>query len=329
MKRFLIFTVAHALLLTGGITMTTQAEPVTVTVQTELGPIAAQTELNPIAAQTELNPIAAQTELNPITAQTELDPIAASDIYETPTSVVMPMDSLRVTEKVTQKDIDHTMEYIEKTKKGEMKKREPLTVVERGDGTYSIIDGNRSYSALKELGAKNIPVEVVSRPYHKDLKTFNELITIQSEAESEFHQLAASLAEEYKAELSEHSDLKNPDVIHKKAKENFGGDYAKVIDVLSAELLIPAKDLPAATEKLIGSSPHQAETNRISPSLEEAYPPKAGFSPASLTGEKGLEKYYVLCIYSHEEDNGYTAYIRLSNGAIVEIRLNEKKLPET
>ena len=55
------------------------------------------------------------------------------------------------------KDIDHTMDYIEKTKKGEMKKHEPLSVIERGDGTYSIIDGNRSYSALKELGAKSIP----------------------------------------------------------------------------------------------------------------------------------------------------------------------------
>lgn len=91
------------------------------------------------------------------TTQIKLDPIAAGDIYQTSDSVVMLMASLRVTKQVTQKDIDHTMDYIEKTKKGEMKKHEPLSVIERGDGTYSIIDGNRSYSALKELGAKSIP----------------------------------------------------------------------------------------------------------------------------------------------------------------------------
>jgi len=62
--------------------------------------------------------------------------------------VVMSMDILRVTEEVTPEDIAHTMTYIEKTKKGEMKKREPFSVVERGDGTYSILDGNKSFSAL-------------------------------------------------------------------------------------------------------------------------------------------------------------------------------------
>ena len=81
--------------------------------------------------------------------------------------MILPMDALRVTEQVTPEGISHTMEYIEKTKKGEMKKREPLSVVERGDGTYSIIDGNQSYSALKQLGAKNIPVIVASRPSNR------------------------------------------------------------------------------------------------------------------------------------------------------------------
>jgi hypothetical protein len=36
---------------------------------------------------------------------------------------------------------------------------------------------------------------------------------------------------------------------------------------------------------------------------------------------KLLEKDNVLCLYTHEEDNAYTAYIRLSNGAIAELRL--------
>ena len=219
-------------------------------------------------------------------AEVVLDPIAAADVYQTADSMILPMDSLRVTENVTPKDISHTMEYIEKTKKGEMKKREPFSVVERGDGTYSILDGNKSFSALKELGAKNVPVVVQDRPYHKDVETFDDLVSIFSEAEPEFHRTVTALGEELTAEVSEHSDLKDTDAIHRKAKEDHGGDYGKIIDVLSADIRVPAGGLQEAARKL-------------------------------------LEKDSVLCIYSHEKDNGFTAYLKLSNGAITEIRLNE------
>lgn len=220
-----------------------------------------------------------------MTEQLEPDPISAGDIYQTEDSVILPMDALRVTEAVTPEDIRHTLDIIEKTKNGEMKQREPLSVVERGDGTYSIIDGNRSYSALKQLGAKNIPVIVVSRPYHKGVESFDDLMAIQAQAEPEFHQFVTSLGDEYKAEVSEHSDLGNAEAIHRKAKEDHDGDYGKVIDVLSAEIRLPAEALQTAVAELFNQNS-------------------------------------VLCVYGHEEDSGYTATIRLSNGAMAEIRLN-------
>ena len=198
------------------------------------------------------------------------------------------MDSLRITEKVTPEDISRTIGYIEKTKKGEMKKCEPFSVVERGDGTYSIIDGNKSYSALKELGAKSVPAIVAEKPYHKDVEGFEDLIALYTQAEEEFHQAASSLGEELKAQLTEFSELTDADAIHKKAKENNGGDYGKIVDVLSADLRVPADELQSAVRKL-------------------------------------LEKDEILCVYDHEEDNGYTAYIRLSNGAIAEIRLKAEE----
>ena len=220
------------------------------------------------------------------TTEIALDPIAAEDVYETADSVVMSMDILRVTEEVTPEDIAHTMTYIEKTKKGEMKKREPFSVVERGDGTYSILDGNKSFSALKELGAKSVPVIVADRPYHKDVESFEELVALYSEAEAEFHQVAASLGEKLKAEVSAHSDLTDADAIHRRAKEKYDGDYGKVVDVLSAGIRVPAVELQETARKL-------------------------------------LENDKVLCVYKHEKDNAYTTYIRLSNGAIAELRLKE------
>ena len=45
--------------------------------------------------------------------EAELDPISAADIDQTEDSVILSMDVLRVTEKVTPEDIRRTMGYIE------------------------------------------------------------------------------------------------------------------------------------------------------------------------------------------------------------------------
>ena len=127
---------------------------------------------------------------------------------------------------------------------------------------------------------------VHDRPYNKDVETFDDLVRIYSEAEPEFHRVVTALGEELAAKVSEHSYLKDADAIHRKVKEDYGGDYGKIIDVLSADMTVSAEELQIAARKL-------------------------------------LEKDYVLCIYSHKKDNGYTSYIRLSNGAIAEIRLEE------
>ena len=214
----------------------------------------------------------------------KIDPIAAADVYETEDSKIMSMDLLHVTEQVTQKDIDHTMEYIEKTKKGEMKKREPLSVIARGDGKYGIIDGNKTCSALKQLGAKNVPVVVVDKPYQKEAENFDELMSVNSEAESEFQQLAASLGEELKAEVKDCSYLKDTDEIHRQAKEIYGGDYGKLCDVLSADLTVPKDEMKKAKEKL-------------------------------------TEKYYVVCFNSDQKDEEFPAYVMLSNSTIAKVRL--------
>ena len=214
----------------------------------------------------------------------KLDPIAAADVYETEDSIIVSMDLLQVTEQVTQKDIDHTMEYIEKTKKGEMKKREPLSVIGRGDGKYGIIDGNKTCSALRQLGAKNVPVVVVDKPYQKEAENFDDLISVNSEAESEFKQLAASLGEELKAEVKDCSYLKDTDEIHRKAKESYGGDIGKLCDVLAADLTVPKNELQSAKEKL-------------------------------------KEKYYVVCFNSDQKDEEFPAYVMLSNSTIAKVRL--------
>ena len=230
------------------------------------------------------------------TAFAELDPIAAIHVNETETSQIISMDRLRLTEDVTSESIGKAKRNMARALKGEISKRKPLTVVNRGDGSYCIFDGNNTYSALKELGAKNVPVTILKVPYQKGIKGFDDLMAKNSEVQSEFHNLMSSLSHELGAKLIERPGLKSESRIHEKVKNSFGGDYSRVIDVLAASLIFKSEsELLGAVEKLKGKS-------------------------------------YVVHLYDRWNklrDDGYRdyiTYVRLSNGIIAELQLHHEKI---
>ena len=232
------------------------------------------------------------------TSFAEVDPIAAIHVNETETSQIISMDKLRLTEEVTPESIGKAKRNMARALEGLRSKRKPLTVVNRGDGTYCVFDGNNTYSALKELGAKNVPVTILKVPYQKDIKGFEDLMAKNSEAQAEFHELMSSLSYELNAKLLERPGLKNEARIHEKVKNSFDGDYSKVIDVLAATLIFKSEsELLNAVEKL-------------------------------------KEKNYVVHLYDRWNkirDDGYRDYIiyvRLSNGIIAELQLHHEKIIE-
>lgn len=127
----------------------------------------------------------------------ELDPIAAQHILTTKDTVIIPIEKLRPVEEITPEGIAEAMYYMKlRMADKNYSKRAPLDVIERGDGTYSVIDGNRTLAALKELGAKNIPVIVHRHPYQKDVKNIKDLYALNEAAEGEFKTLMQSLQQE-------------------------------------------------------------------------------------------------------------------------------------
>ncbi len=172
----------------------------------------------------------------------ELDPISAANVAETENSQIISMDLLRVTEKVTPEAIQLAKNYMARTLKGELPKSEPLSAVKRGDGTYSILEGNRIYSALKEAGAKNVPVEVVEKPYVKDVKTIDELYAKNIAVEAEFKALCESLSQEVGAKLVMRPGLKKRKRTIEKAQNELNGNFSMVRDLLSASLLFTSEE---------------------------------------------------------------------------------------
>ena len=96
-----------------------------------------------------------------------LDPISELYFYETDKSKIVPVEKLRIIEKVTPESVARAEKNMQRVLTGEISKRKPLTAALRNDGkgTYCVFDGNNTYSAMIKRGVKNIPVVEVPASY--------------------------------------------------------------------------------------------------------------------------------------------------------------------
>ena len=229
----------------------------------------------------------------------ELDPIAAQHIFTTKNSIIVPIEKLRPSEKITPEGTAEAMYFMKKRISGEQKeKRQPLDVIERGDGNYTIIDGNRSFAALKELGAKNLPVIVHPLPYQKDVKNLKQLYALNLAAEDEYNNLMDDLQKNLGGELLKRSGIKKEKRVREKAKLEYNGDYSAITDMWAATLVFPdEKSLLNAFDELKKRDDVIWTNDRWNNPLPQGY------------------KDVQLCII-------------LSNGAICELQLHHKAVME-
>ena len=101
----------------------------------------------------------------------KIDTIADKYIHETRRSIVVPVERIHLTENVSSLSIERAKRNMQRALNGFMSKREPLTVRLRSDGEYDVLDGNNTLSALRELGAKNVPVEVIGERKNDRVKS--------------------------------------------------------------------------------------------------------------------------------------------------------------
>ncbi len=182
----------------------------------------------------------------------ELDPIAAQHLSTTKDSIIVPIEKLRPSEKVTAEGTAQAMYYMKlRMADKNYSKRAPLDVIERGDGTYTVLDGNRTLAALKELGAKYLPVIVHPYPYQKDVKNIKDLYALNRAAEGEFKTLMQDLQQELGGTLKQRPYIKKEKRVREKAKIEYNGDYSYVTDIWAASLIFPnEEELLAAFEKI-------------------------------------------------------------------------------
>jgi len=164
------------------------------------------------------------------------DAVATTFVKDTFTSINLPVEVLVPTEEITLRDIESAEYMAQKALNGQIDRRSPLNVLIRGDGRFSIMDGNRTYAMLIKRGAKSIPV-TVCEPYSKDVLTLDELISKNKEAASDFERRVKKINEVIGGKLELRQKPKRIERIREKIEKWYQGNPAKVTDVLAGRII--------------------------------------------------------------------------------------------
>ncbi len=79
----------------------------------------------------------------------------------TATSVVMPLAHLVRREAPDPERLKNAHERMAGARQGTFEKRKPIGVVDLGNGTFRVVEGNTTFHALLELGETEAVVEVL------------------------------------------------------------------------------------------------------------------------------------------------------------------------
>ena len=230
--------------------------------------------------------------------QLKIDPIASKYVKETESSRNVPIDKLHKTEPLDLDAAERARQKMQEAEKGGREKRSPLIVADRGDGTYSIIDGNNTFENLRELGARNVPVTIVPAPYQKHVTNLESLYARNAEVQTEFSDLLRSWQAEVGGELKMRKKLKSEERIREKVEADYNGEYHSVLDVLAGSLVFDsAEQMTEAFDKL----KDKAEVVRIK--NKWTHPDSTGYRDVNLN-------------------------IRLSNGTLAELQLHHRGIME-
>jgi hypothetical protein len=185
-------------------------------------------------------------------AATPAQPAIDADGVSAEGGRVVPLGNLRPSETINPERLAAAKDRLEKAKRGEGPKREPLTVWDRGDGTYSIADGNHTYTALNEAGALSVPVKV-EPVRNRAVTNIDTLYAEATKAEPEFNSLMGELQSQLGGELLMRPEMKTAESVNRKAlnPDDYNGDYSRVVDVLGGSLIFETEeDLLRAVESL-------------------------------------------------------------------------------
>ena len=80
-----------------------------------------------------------------------------------PDSIIVDISLLILDHTPLPEKIEKAKDFMERAKKGEYPKREPISIQKLPDGKYKVLNGNTTTTILKSLGCKEIVAMVLTK----------------------------------------------------------------------------------------------------------------------------------------------------------------------
>lgn len=185
-------------------------------------------------------------------------------------TVNVPLDKIKLSKTPAQnvKGRANAPKLMQDAYDGKIPKRGPITVKENGDGTYTIVDGNATFSAGKNNGWKEMPVKIQSET---GVSTETVSPKIKMDAELAI-QRAAKYDADFQASIKKIADdigygfesgrVKGLERTSQKLQQDYGGDVSKLRDIVRNTVFV---DNLNDTSKAIDAISKAYPVDRIKP----------------------------------------------------------------
>ncbi|MCR5084976.1 MAG: hypothetical protein K6A65_05680 [Succinivibrionaceae bacterium] len=131
--------------------------------------------------------------------------------------------------------------------------RTPVAI-QRGDGTFSVLEGADTVSLLKARGARSVPV-LLDEPFSSGVRDIDGLYASNRAARGEFEALVSELHALIPGELAFRPGEKKRERVQEKMKNFFGGKAQYVTDLLAARIVVNDSASIATALKVFAGRP--------------------------------------------------------------------------
>ena len=213
-----------------------------------------------------------------------------------PKARVVSVDALIARESADPERVARSLAYMEAAKNGTGEKRKPIDVIDRGDGTLKVLDGNTTLESLKQLGEKDAVVRIRKTLKQRGVESWTDLYAQANEAQPMLEKMSKEWAAELGGEVQMRPGLKKQERAQRKVD---AGDSTidSLKDITASTIVFDSEDqVRAALGKIKAEHP---EVMRIKDRY--ARPGADGYADVLLN-------------------------VRLPNGHIAELQLNTKAM---
>ncbi len=149
------------------------------------------------------------------------------------------LDLLKPSEDVVSLESTQSQNMSDMLFSGNDDQNDLMTVVKRGDGTFTVLEGNETLSRLKKSDVKTASVKV-SYPFSKDVYSTEDLRQKNEASRSDFNAIAQQIHSKVGGELRLQSVYGNYQNVQEKVNKA-NGDPKRVTDILVGRIVFEEK----------------------------------------------------------------------------------------